>query len=114
MQLAISATSATRVTVKSVELLDESGASLGTLAASAPTRWSDTASLYQPWDEQIAGAGTAMVSYVLARPDWDQIDDRWNRTFTLKAVLSVGGTDVPATRDVTIVAEASLPPKMKT
>jgi hypothetical protein len=114
MQLAIIAGDASKIQVKSVELFDETGKSLGTLTASKPTRWSDASSTYEAWDEMVAAGSTSSVSYVLAQPKWDQIGNRWNRTYTLKTVLTVGGVDQSAQKDVTLSAPTSLPPNVKT
>ena len=114
MQLAIIAGDASNMRVKSVELFDESGSSLGTLTASKPTLWSDANGRYETWDETVAAGSTSSVSYVLSQPKWDQIGNRWNRTYTLKAVLSVGGVDQSTQKDVTLSAPTSLPPNVKT
>ncbi|MCX5742331.1 MAG: hypothetical protein NT062_07530, partial [Proteobacteria bacterium] len=70
MQLAITSKDGkpTAVHVKSVELFDDAGKSLGPLAASTPTRWVDATSTYDAWDEQVAADATSLVSYVLAQP----------------------------------------------
>lgn len=114
MQLAITAADAARLHVKSVELFDESGKSLGTLTATKPTRWSETTGIYEAWDESFAASTTLSVSYVLSQPNWDSVANRWNKTFTLKTVLSVGGVDQTAQKDVTLTAPTSLPPNVKT
>jgi hypothetical protein len=114
MQLAITAGDASTIQVKSVELFDEGGTSLGMLTASKPTRWSDASSTYEPWDEAVTAGSTSSVSYVLTQPKWDQIGNRWNKTFTLKTVVSVGGATQTAQRTVTLTAPTSLPPNVKT
>lgn len=114
MQLAISAGDASKLSVKSVELFDETGKSLGTLSASKPTRWSDASGVYEAWDETLGAGSTSSVSYVLTQPKWNQIGDRWNRTYTLKTVLSIGGIDQTAQKDVTLSAPTTLPPNVKT
>jgi hypothetical protein len=114
MQLGISAGDPSKIQVKSVELFDEAGTSLGSLSASKPTRWSDAHGAYETWDESVGAGSAYSVSYVLTQPRWDQIGDRWNRTYTLKTVISVGGVDQTATKDVTLTAAASLPPNVKT
>jgi hypothetical protein len=114
MQLAIIAGDASNIQVKSVELFDDKGTSLGTLTASKPTRWSDTSSTYEAWDETFAAGTTSSVSYVLTQPKWDAIGDRWNKTYTLKTVVSVGGVEQAAERSVTLTAPTSLPPNVKT
>lgn len=113
MQLAITANGSSKIKVKSVTLLDESGKSLGTLTASTPTRWSDTTSIYEAWDERTA-SGTTRVSYQLSQPAWNRIADRWNRAFTVQAVVSIGGVDQVATKTVTLTAQTSLPPNVRT
>jgi hypothetical protein len=113
MQLAIIATGAATIQIKSVELLDESGASIGMLTATKPTMWSAANSAYEPWDEKVT-TGTVNVSYVLGQPAWGNVKDRWNKTFTLKTVVSVGGVDQTATKDVTLSAPTSLPPNVRT
>jgi hypothetical protein len=114
MQLSITGGDAATISVKSVELFDDSGKSLGTLAPSKPTKWSDTSSTYEEWDESIAKDTTSNVSYVLSQPDWAHISGRYNKTFTLKTVITVGGVDAPAEKSVTLSAPASLPPGVKT
>ena len=116
MQLAIIAGDASNIQVKSVELFDETGKSLGTLTASKPTRWSDATSVYEAWDQSVAASSTSNVSYVLSQPKWDHIADRWNKTFTLKTVVTVGGVDQTAEKAVTLTLSAptSLPPNVKT
>jgi hypothetical protein len=114
MQLAIIADDAATLQIKSVELFDESGTSLGTLTASKPTRWSAAKSIYEAWDESVAADSTSNVSYVLSQPSYP--GDRWNRTFLLKTVVSVGGVDQTAQKSVTISVSAptALPPNVRT
>ena len=114
MQLSITADAASRIQVKSVELFDENGKSLGKLAPRAPTRWSVDKSMYEAWDETVTANSTTRVSYVLAQPDWDRIGNRWNRTYTLKTIVSIGGVDRTAQKEVTLSAPTSLPPNVKT
>ncbi|CAN5845290.1 hypothetical protein BH11MYX2_BH11MYX2_35320 [soil metagenome] len=114
MQLAIAGSDAATIKVKSVELFDESGKSLGTLTASTPTKWSETSSTYEAWDEAIAKDSTSNVSYVLSQPNWASIGNRYNKTFTVKTVIAVGNVDAPAEKSVTLTAPASLPPGVKT
>lgn len=114
MQLSIVAGDAASIHVKSVELFDDAGKSLGTLTADKPTKWDDASSTYAAWDETIAAGSTSSVSYVLSQPKWDQIGNRWNRTYTLKTVVSVGGVDQATQKDVTLSAPTSLPPNVKT
>ena len=113
MQLSISGPAAGDVKVTSVELFDDANKSLGKLAWSKPTKWSESSATYEVWDGKVAAAPVD-VSYVLEQPKWDTIGDRWNRTFTLKAVVTVGGVATNAQKTVTLTAPASLPPGVKT
>jgi hypothetical protein len=114
MQLVISASTPSRIQIKSVELFDEAGVSLGILAASKPTRWSDTRSQYDAWDESLAASSSATVSYKLQQPNWSKIGNRNNQMYTLKAVVSVGGTDRSVKKDFTLTTRTALPPDVET
>ncbi len=114
MQLAIIAGDAATVRIKSVELFDDKGASLGTLTASKPTRWSEANGVYETWDEKVAASSTSNVSYVLSQPAWARIANRWNRTFVLKTVVTVDGVDQSAQKAVTVTAPTALPPNVRT
>jgi hypothetical protein len=104
MQLAIAAAQDTKVTVKSVEVLDDKGVSLGVLAATSPTRWSDTGAKYETWNESVAAGQTAQVSYVLQQPSFVSHDEPRDRTYTVKVVAAVGGVDQPLQTTVMVVA----------
>ena len=114
MQLAVSASTTAKIQIKSVELLDEKGASLGTLKASKPTRWSDATGTYEAWDEALTADTPVSVSYVLQQPDWLKIGNRWNRTFTLKTVVVIGGVDRAVKKEFTLSAPTMLPPDVQT
>lgn len=114
MQLAITTAAAARIQVKSVELFNSAGKSLGTLTSSKPTRWSVDKGMYETWNETAPAGSQINVSYALQRPDWARIGDRWNQTYTLKAVITIGGVDRSVQKQVTIEAPASLPPDVKT
>lgn len=114
MQLAITSTAAASIKVKSVELFDDAGKSLGKLAPSKPTRWSLDQGRYETWDEMVPAGTPLNVSYVLQQPAWDRIGNRWNRTYTLKTVVTIGGVDRSAQKDVSLSAPTTLPPNVKT
>lgn len=111
IQLSVAAKRATDVRVKSVEVFDEHGKSLGVLATSIPTRWSAADGAYTPWDQTVAAGQTAQVSYVLQQPSFvNRYDDR-DRTYTVKVLASVGGVDQPLQTAVMVVAQ---PPAIPT
>ncbi len=114
MQLSVTATDAMNLKVKSVKLYDEKGTLVGTLTAARPTKWSQATSVYESWNEAVPANTTISVSYVLSQPSWDRVADRWNKTFTLKAVVTVGGVDKTTQRDVALHAPTSLPPNVRT
>lgn len=116
IQLAIVAPAGAKpaeVAVKSVELFLESGASVGKLEARAPSVWSE-AEGYMPWDQKIAPGQDLSVSYAVTQPDWSNVQDRWNQTFKVEAVLSIGGSDRTVQQSVAVDAPTSLPPGVKT
>lgn len=105
MQLSIAASKDAAVTIKNVEVFDEKGTSLGTLATSKPTRWSDASSTYEAWDEKVAAGQTALVSYVLAQPSFVNRYDSHDRMFTVKVSASVGGVAQALQTTVMVVAQ---------
>jgi hypothetical protein len=104
---------ATRLTVKKVELFDDKGARIAVLTARAPTVWTKDG-MYEAWDQKIAPGKELSVSYALNQPPWGAVSNRRNRTYVLKAVVTVGGKDQGVQRDVHITARTSLPPGVKT
>ena len=117
MQLSVTAASGgspAKLQVKKVELFDQSGKSLGVLAASKPTRWTDKTSAYEAWDESVGPDQKLSVSYVLAQPNWDAVPDRMNKTYTVKAIITVAGGDQMVSKDVEVRAPTILPPGVKT
>ena len=118
MQLKISTPADFRagsVKVKKVELLDDKGKYLQTLAARNPRAWKNTTS-YQPWDEKIgAGAGISSM-YDLTAPDWNKLTNgRWNahgKTFQVRVVVEIGGNNKTVTKQA--ITAARLPPPVPT
>lgn len=101
------------VAVTSVELLLESGKSVGMLTTRAPSVWSGDDG-YKPWNEKVEPGQDLSVSYATTQPDWSQVEDRWNQTYTVKAVLSIAGTAQTVVQSVVVRAPTSLPPGVKT
>jgi hypothetical protein len=105
MQLSIAANKDAAVKIKTVEVFDEKGASLGTLVTSKPTRWSDASSTYEAWNESVAAGKTALVSYVLSQPSFVNRWDSHDRMFTVKVTASVGGVTQALQTTVMVVAQ---------
>ncbi|MGE0404446.1 MAG: hypothetical protein AB7T06_47490 [Kofleriaceae bacterium] len=105
MQLSIASKTDATVAIKSVEVFDEKGASLGTLDATKPTRWSDGAAAYETWNEKVDANQTASVSYVLSQPTFVNRYDSHDRMYTVKVIASVGGVTQQLTSTVMVVAQ---------
>lgn len=101
------------LSVAKVELYDDKGALLGELTARAPSVWAEDGS-YQTWDEAIDGGQELSVSYALSQPPWGDISDRRDRTYVLKAALTINGDEELVQREVEVAAPTILPPNVKT
>lgn len=110
MQLAVVGNAATELHIKSVEVFDADGSSLGTLSASKPTRWNDAKAAYEPWDGKVV-AGPMSISYVLSQPTFVDRYDARDRTYTVKVIAAVGGVDQPLKTTVMVVGR---PPPVPT
>lgn len=88
---------ATKLKIKTVELLDDKGAVAGTLTARAPSKW-DGQGTYVTWDEAVTPAGGSVaVSYKLSAPDWNKLTGGiWNaasKKFALRVTVSISDKD---------------------
>lgn len=116
IQLAVTApegTPSAKLAVKSVELLLTNGTSLGMLDTRAPSVWADGDG-YSPWDETVNPGDDLSVSYAVTQPDWSQVNDRRSQTYTMKAVVSIAGTDQTLEQSVVLDIPTALPPGVKT
>jgi hypothetical protein len=104
--------SASKIRVKSVELFD-AGKSVAKLTASAPMSWSD-AGQYETWNEKAAAGKTLSASYTLSQPDWSKIPDYKSKTFRIRVVVTVAGTEKSLERDVSLEGDIDLPPDVVT
>jgi len=102
------------LTVKKVELFDDQGTMIGELTPRDPGVWAVDGTSYNAWDQTVAPGTELSVSYALSQPPWGTVSSRWNRTYVLKAVITVGGNDQAVQHDVHIEAPTSLPPGVKT
>jgi len=116
MQLSVKAApggSPTTLSVKRVELFDDKGTMIGELTPRSPGVWAQDGT-YKEWDQSIAAGTELSVSYALSQPPWGTVAQRWNRTYVLKVVITVGGNDQAVQHDVHIEAPTFLPPNVKT
>lgn len=79
--------------VKKVELFDDAGTKIGDLTPRTPMVWSEKASEYTAWNEKVAPGANLAVSYALSAPDWSGVQNRWGKTYVLKAIVTVDGSD---------------------
>jgi len=116
MQLAFTGApsgAAQSIRVKRVELVDGTGRLIGELTSMHPTVW-DQNGTYGAWDQSVPANQALSVSYGLTSPDWIKMGKRYDRTYTLKVVLSLGPTDRALQRDVQLIAPARLPAMVDT
>lgn len=87
---------ATKLAIKTVEMLDDKGVVIGTLTARAPSKW-DGKGTYVAWDEAVTPAtGSLAVSYKLSSPDWNKLGGQWSaasKKFALRVTVSVSDKD---------------------
>jgi hypothetical protein len=117
MQLSVIAqpgAAATTIKVKKVELYEDSGKLVGTLTASSPTVWVDANGRYEAWNQGVAADAKLSVSYVLSQPDWSGVKDKASKSYTLKAVVTVGTADQTVSHEAEVAAPTILPPNVKT
>src|SRR5262249_21674047 len=79
--------------ITKVELLDDKGVVLQTLAARAPVVWK--ADKYISWNQTIDANDNLNVSYTLASPDWSKVGGRAAATtkkFQLRVTYTVGSS----------------------
>ncbi len=102
MQLAIIGEAGSELHIKSVDVFDADGRSLGTLSASKPMRWNDAKAAYEAWDGKVL-AGSMSVSYVLSQPTFIDRFDARDRTYTVKVLAALGAIDQPLKTTVMVV-----------
>ena len=103
-----------KVRVKKVELFDDKGTRIGELTARGPSFWSVSAGAYAPWTERVEPGQTLAVRYVLSQPKWSTTKNRFNQMYSVKVLVTVGGSDKALSRDVYLTAESRLPPDVDT
>jgi hypothetical protein len=70
--------------------------------------------MYETWNQSVSPNQSLNVSYVLSQPSWGPPVGRRDKTYTLKATVTVGKTTETVSRDVQISAPTILPPGVKT
>ncbi len=107
VQLVVSNTTAASASmkVKSVTVLDSTGATVVQLNSYEPSRWA--ADTYQPWDGSIEAGATLNVAYSLSEPAVNA-----GETYTVRVVVETAGGDttVETQASAEVYGPASLPP----
>ncbi len=91
------------ISIKKIELLDESGTVLRELTPREPSKW--TGDAYQPWDQKVDAAQTLQISYALSEPSVSA-----GGTFTVRVTVASAGGDKTLETKTKLEAPASLPP----
>lgn len=91
------------VTIKKVQVLEESGTVLGDLTARAPSYW--TGDAYEAWDGKVAPDQVLQVGYALSHPAV-----RPGGTYIVRVTIASDAGDQTLEQRATLEAEASLPP----
>lgn len=96
MQLSFTSThpQPSKIEVKKVELLDDSGKLLGELTAQPAMRWGTDK--YEAWDQMVPANQTVSASYPLSALPYDKMGGRYqahDKQFQLRVTVSVGGKD---------------------
>ena len=94
---------ASDVSIKKIELLDESGNVLRELTPREPSKW--TGDAYQPWDQKVDAAQTLQISYALSEPSVSA-----GGTYTVRVTVASASGDNTIETKTKLEAPASLPP----
>lgn len=95
----------TKVGIKRVELLDDSGKAIGTLRAKAATRWSNDGS-YAAWDQVVAAGEVMAASWALSAPDWGALPGGRDpsRKVRVRVTFSIGDGEKTFEKEAAISA----------
>lgn len=95
----------TPVAVQRIELLDTSGAVLGTMTGRAVTRWVD--GVYTPWDGQLHAGEALKLSVPTSEPPWDKVPGGrfGSGTFQVRVTVTVGGQAITASSSASVAPE---------
>ncbi len=91
------------ISIKKIELVDESGTVLRELTPREPSKW--TGDAYTAWDGKVDAAQTLQVSYALSEPSVSA-----GGTYTVRVTIASAEGDKTIETKTTLEAPASLPP----
>ena len=91
------------ITIKKVEVVDDSGNVVGELTPRDASKW--TGDAYAPWDGKVDAAQTVQISYALSQPSVSA-----GSTYTVRVVIGSADGDKTLETKTTLEAPASLPP----
>ncbi len=102
---------ASKVNLRTIELLDDTGKVLGELTARAPSRWHDTGK-YVVWDQTVAGNETVKASWPLSQPAWEKYGltraAAAGRTFRVRVTITTDGNDQVVAGQATVITPRSI------
>jgi hypothetical protein len=109
LQLTVSSQTATKLQIKKIELLDQTGKLLGTLAARKPTQWGSDA--YIAWNEQVPANQPLKASYSLSAPDWSALPGGRDPsvTYKVRVTFAVGDHDRVIEKEASVLANIEAP-----
>jgi hypothetical protein len=111
LDLRSSATAATTITLRKVELVDATGKVLGELTPRAPDRWTDEGS-YVAWDQALAAGATLKASWPLSSPDWAKYGTTKaaaaTQVFQLRLTVAVNGADQIVAGQATVMSPPAI------
>ena len=111
LDLRSSATAATTIALRKVELIDATGKVLGELAPRAPDRWTDEGS-YVAWDQALAAGATLKASWPLSSPDWVKYGTTKvaaaAQVFQLRLTVAVNGADQIVAGQTTVMSPPAI------
>ncbi len=111
LELRSSATAATTIALRKVELIDATGKVLGELTPRAPDRWTDEGS-YVAWDQSLAAGATLKASWPLSSPDWVKYGTTKvaaaAQVFQLRLTVAVNGADQIVAGQTTVMSPPAI------
>ena len=111
LDLRSSATAATTITLRKVELIDATGRVLGELTPRSPDRWTDEGS-YVAWDQSLAAGVTLKASWALSAPTWATYGTTKSaaaaQVFQLRLTVAVNGADQIVEGQATVMSPPAI------
>lgn len=93
IQFKSSGNAATKISIKSIEVLDvKTNASVGKLSSRSPKSWNGNA--YVAWDESVPASGEVKASYDISAPSYANGKADFSTQYKLKITIDAGGSEI--------------------